>query len=731
MLVAHIALPVPLARTFDYLIHDGMTIAAGCRASVPFGRRQMVGIVLAVSEHSELPHNELKSVSEALDSQPLFPAPLWRLLLWAKDYYHHPVGEVLFHALPVLLRQGKPDHPAPLWYWRASEEGQSIDINSLKRAAKQQQALAMLRQRDIWRHQVPELEISETALQALRKKGLCDIHSQLPEVTDWRPGFMVSGDRLRLNTEQATAVGAIHGESGQFAAWLLAGITGSGKTEVYLSVLENVLAQGRQALVLVPEIGLTPQTITRFRERFNAPVEVLHSALNDSERLSAWLKARNGEAAIVIGTRSALFTPFKDLGVIVIDEEHDSSYKQQEGWRYHARDLAVFRAHAENIPIILGSATPALETLHNVRIGKYRQLKLTRRAGNARPATQHVLDLKGQALQAGLAPQLIARMRQHLQADNQVILFLNRRGFAPALLCHDCGWIAECPRCDHYYTLHQAQRHLRCHHCDSQRPLPPQCPQCGSTHMVPVGLGTEQLEQLLAPLFPGVPISRIDRDTTSRKGALEQQLADVHRGGARILIGTQMLAKGHHFPDVTLVSLLDVDGALFSADFRAAERFAQLYTQVSGRAGRAGKQGEVVLQTHHPDHPLLQTLLHQGYDAFANQALAERQTMMLPPWSSHILIRAEDHNNQQAPVFLQQFRNLLQSSPLADQQLWLIGPVPALQPKRGGRFRWQLLLQHGSRARLQRLLSDSLKLVNTLPEARRVKWVLDVDPIES
>jgi primosomal protein N' (replication factor Y) len=730
MPVAHVALPVPLARTFDYLLPDEMRAVAGCRVQVPFGKQQRVGVVVSVSETSELPREELKQVSEVLDSESLFSPSVWRMLIWAADYYHHPIGDVLFHALPVLLRQGKPASAAPLWYWFATEQGQSVDINSLKRSPKQQQALAALRQGRIWRHQVAEMAFNDAALQALRSKGLCDLNSEAPAVADWRQHFSVAGDRLRLNTEQATAVGALHSAADSFSAWLLAGVTGSGKTEVYLSVLENVLAQGRQALVLVPEIGLTPQTIARFRERFQAPVEVMHSGLNDSERLSAWLKAKSGEAAIVIGTRSSLFTPFKDLGVIVIDEEHDSSYKQQEGWRYHARDLAVWRAHADRIPIILGSATPALETLHNVRQRKYNLLKLTRRAGNARPAMQHVLDLKGQQLQAGLSPALINRMRQHLQADNQVILFLNRRGYAPALLCHDCGWIAECARCDHYYTLHQAQHHLRCHHCDSQRAVPRQCPSCGSTHMVPVGLGTEQLEHSLAPLFPGVPISRIDRDTTSRKGALEQHLAEVHRGGARILIGTQMLAKGHHFPDVTLVSLLDVDGALFSADFRAAERFAQLYTQVAGRAGRAGKQGEVILQTHHPEHPLLQTLLTEGYDAFADRALLERSSVLLPPWSSHVLIRAEDHNNQQAPLFLQQLRNLLQASPLADNQLWIVGPVPALQPKRGGRYRWQLLLQHTSRPRLQHLISSTLALINTLPEARKVKWVLDVDPIE-
>ncbi|MEH0876493.1 primosomal protein N' [Pectobacterium cacticida] len=732
MSVAQVALPVPLARTFDYLLPTGgMTPQVGTRVSVSFGNRKAIGIITALSDTSQLSSEQLKPVHDVLDEQSLFPPGLWRILLWAVEYYHYPIGEVLFHALPVLLRQGKPAHRAPLWQWFATEQGRATPLNALKRAAKQQQALAALLQSPLYRHQVSEMGLTEAALQALRSKGLCELQAADQIAQDWRQHFSMATDRLRLNTEQATAVGAIRSEDNHFAAWLLAGITGSGKTEVYLSVLENILAQGKQALVLVPEIGLTPQTIARFRERFNAPVDVLHSALNDNERLAVWQRARSGEAAIIIGTRSALFTPFARLGLIVIDEEHDGSYKQQDGWRYHARDLAVFRAREEDIPIIMGTATPALETLYNVQIGKYRRLNLTKRAGNAALAKQYVIDLKGLSLTAGLSQPLITRIRHHLANDNQVILFLNRRGFAPVVMCHECGWIAECQRCDRYYTYHQHQNMLRCHHCDSQRPIPQQCPGCGSTNLVPIGLGTEQLEQSLAPIFPDIPITRIDRDTTSRKGALEQQLSQVRQGGARLLIGTQMLAKGHHFPDVTLVALLDVDGSLFSADFRAAERFAQLYTQVAGRAGRAGKAGEVALQTHHPDHPLLQTLLQQGYDAFASQALAERKSVFLPPFTNHILFRADDHDNQQAAMFLQQLRNLLEASPLRDESLWLLGPVPALQPKRAGRYRWQLLLQHPSRSRLQKLIKTSLALIGTLPQARKVKWVLDVDPTDS
>lgn len=733
MTVVQVALPVPLTQSFDYLLPEGVERPAiGTRVVVPFGRqRQAVGIVAGLAAESDFGKTNLKPIEQSLDNETLFQGDLWPLLTWAARYYHYPLGEVLFHAMPTLLRQGKPTEFTPLWRWHISEQGEQIDINSLKRSPKQQQALALLRKRVVYRHEVAELELSEAALQSLKKKQLIDLEAVQPQQTDWRKTYAVMGERLVLNTEQATAVGAIRAEQDNFSPWLLAGVTGSGKTEVYLSILENILAQGKQALVLVPEIGLTPQTISRFKERFNAPIDILHSGLNDSERLAVWLRARRGDNAIVIGTRSALFTPFAQLGVIIIDEEHDGSYKQQDGWRYHARDLAVFRAKKNNIPIVMGTATPSLETLYNVQQNKYRQLTLTQRAGNAKMADQHLLDLKGLPLKIGLSQPLINQIKTHLNANNQVILFLNRRGYAPALLCHECGWIAECQRCEHYYTLHQKYRMLRCHHCDSQRPVPKQCPDCGSTNLMSVGLGTEQLEEGIGEIFPDTPITRLDRDTTSRKGELEQHLADVHAGGARILIGTQMLAKGHHFPDVTLVALLDVDGALFSSDFRAAERFAQLYTQVSGRAGRAGKKGEVVLQTHHPDHPLLQILLEKGYDSFAKQALEERKIVSLPPYASQIMIRAEDHDNRQAQHYLRLVKQLFESHPLRDEYFWLMGPMPSIQAKRGGRFRWQLLLQHPSRPLLQKMMAMAIEQIQRLPESKKVKWYIDVDPTDS
>jgi len=732
MLVFKIALPVPLAQTFDYRLDSIVTSpAVGARVRIPFGNRKAIGIVTGISTTSTLPYEKLKSIEAILDSHGLFPIKLWHILCWAADYYHYPIGEVLFHALPVLLRQGKPALFMPLYQWVITEQGRKTPLENLKSAPKQQRALATLLQRPLYHHQTNEMGLTHAVLKSLKNKKLIKVCKQDRTNINWRCQFLCMGKRLQLNSEQTAAVESIGDENQHFVAWLLAGVTGSGKTEVYLSILENILSQGRQALILVPEISLTPQTIARFRERFNAPVAVLHSALNNSERLLVWLQARNGEVAIVIGTRSALFTPFLQLGGIIIDEEHDNSYKQQEGWRYHARDLAIFRAREENIPIVMGSATPALETLYNVQLGKYRQLTLSKRAGNATVANHYLIDIKGLYLKVGLSKPLLEQMKNHLKAKNQVMLFLNRRGYAPALLCHACGWIAECQRCDHYYTLHQNQRHLRCHYCDNQRLIMTQCPECDSTNLLSVGMGTEQLENNLRPLFPNTPITRIDRDTTNRKGLLEKYLDDIHQGGARILIGTQMLAKGHHFPDVTLVALLDVDGALFSADFRSSENFAQLYIQVSGRAGRSGKQGEVFLQTHYPKHPVLQILLQHGYSAFAKQTLIERQNAFLPPYTSHIIVRSEDHDNQQSMLFLQQLRHLLEFSSLRDDALWIMGPVMALQAKRSGRFRWQLLIQHPSRCRLQQLMRYFQPLIIKLPLAKKVKWVLDVDPIDS
>lgn len=493
-------------------------------------------------------------------------------------------------------------------------------------------------------------------------------------------------------------------------------------------MIKPILERGQQALVLVPEIGLTPQTINRFRKRFNVPIEVIHSGLNDTERLNAWLSARDKVAGIVIGTRSALLTPFADLGIIIVDEEHDTSYKQQDSLRYHARDVAVMRANKEQIPIILGSATPSIETLQNALAGKYHHLILSQRAGLAVPTTNKVIDVKGQFLEAGLSAPLIAELRRHLEADNQVMLFLNRRGFSPALMCHECGWTAECHRCDAYYTYHQSSNEIRCHHCGSQRPIVHQCEGCGSHQLVTVGVGTEQLEAQLESLFPEYNTIRIDRDSTRRKGSLEAALNAIKNNEYQILIGTQMLAKGHHFPNVTLVALLDVDGSLYSSDFRASERLAQLFIQVAGRAGRASKPGEVLLQTHHPEHPLLQSLLHKDYRHFAETVIEERKLAQLPPFSFLTLVRAEANNSNDVETFLRQVRYSLEAHPLFDNACMVLGPTPAPIAKRAGKARWQLMLQVPSRPQMQKIITAAKPVIAQLPLAKKVRWSLDIEP---
>ena len=531
-------------------------------------------------------------------------------------------------------------------------------------------------------------------------------------------------NRLTLNKQQALAFSQLLFQEG-FNVWLLEGVTGSGKTEIYLQYIEEILKKGKQVLVLVPEIGLTPQTVRRFQARFNVEIDVLHSNLNDTQRLNVWERARTGQSAIVIGTRSALFTQFSDLGLIILDEEHDGSFKQQDGWRYHARDLGIVLAQKLNIPILLGSATPSLESVNNVQNGKYHHLVLSKRAGNATALRQFVIDLKHQRIQNGLSEPLLQRMQEHLEKGNQVLLFLNRRGFAPVLLCHECGWIDECHHCEKPYTYHQHQRVLRCHHCGAQKTVPMQCGHCGSTHLVTTGLGTEQLEETLKARFPQYNIARIDRDSTARKGKLEGYLEDIQQGKSQILIGTQMLAKGHHFPSVTLVALVNVDNALFSLDFRAEERLAQLYVQVAGRSGRAEKQGELVLQTHYPDHPLLTTLLEKGYQAFAEETLKLRHNMGLPPFSFQALFKAQCRHSEEAENALSQLASFFYEQKI--EGLQVLGPIPAPFSKKAGQYRWQLLLQHVSRKQLQAALS---RYSPELIKSSQVRLILDVDPLD-
>nr|WP_284060363.1 primosomal protein N' [Pseudomonas sp. NW5] len=735
MPILRIALPSPLRRLFDYRAPraaDPAHLQPGVRLRVPFGRRELIGVLVATAEHSEIDAERLRDAIALLDTRPLLPPALFELCLWSAIYYQHSLGDTFAWALPNLLRQGEPAERVEERFWQIVP-GARADDPRLARAPRQRMALTTLAQHPhgINQNLLEQFQLSRDSLKILHDKGLVQVTRRLPRPAEHHGAWLIQPE-LVLNEEQRSAFEAVRAGFGRFHPCLLAGVTGSGKTEIYLQLIRETLEAGKQALVLIPEINLGPQTLKRFARRFNARIALLHSALTDRERLEAWQSAREGSAQIVIGTRSALFTPLKAPGLIIVDEEHDASYKQQEGLRYHARDLAVMRARLERVPLLLGSATPSLESLHNAEQGRYALLRLNQRAGQARTPRLERLDVRSRPLDSGLSPPLQRLIGETLAAGQQVLVFLNRRGFAPSLLCHDCGWLAQCPRCDARMTLHQRSGELRCHHCDHREAPPTDCPQCKHVDLRPVGVGTERSEERLRLLFPDYPVLRIDRDTTARKGSLEALLAQVQQGEPCILVGTQMLAKGHHFPRVTLVAILDADGGLFSADFRASERMAQLIVQVAGRAGRAEEPGRVVIQTHLADHPLLVQLTEQGYFAFAEQALAERRAAGLPPFAHLALLRADALQPQQAEQFLEDAAQL--AYPLAgDEQqpsVQVLGPVPAPMERRAGRYRAQLLLQASSRAELHRLLGPWVLALESLPGSRTVRWSLDVDPVD-
>ncbi|MFS2157768.1 primosomal protein N' [Pseudomonas sp. Pseusp122] len=733
--ILRLALPSPLRRLFDYRLPAGVErsmLQPGMRLRVPFGSRQMIGVLIEVVDHSDVPADKLKPALALLDQQSPMPPSLFKLCLWTSQYYQHGLGDTLSWALPVLLRQGEVAESRQERFWQVAP-GASIDDPRIARAPKQREALTTLAQHPhgVAHQLLDKLELNKSSLNLLLEKDLVQVevrsHAPVARHERW-----LAQPELPLNTEQRAAYQAIRAGFGSFHAFLLAGVTGSGKTEVYLQLIRETLEAGKQALVLIPEINLGPQTLARFEQRFNARIALVHSAVNDRDRLDAWLAARDGEADIIIGTRSALFTPMKHPGLIIVDEEHDGSYKQQEGLRYHARDLALVRARQENIPIVLGSATPSLESLHNAYTGRYGLLRLTQRAGGAQQPRFLRLDVKSRPMDSGISGPMQQAIGQTLAAGQQVLVFLNRRGYAPTLLCHDCGWLSGCPRCDARMTVHQRSGELRCHHCGHVERVPRQCPSCNQVDLRPVGAGTERAEDRLAILFPDYPVLRVDRDSTSRKDAMNQLFATVQRGQPCILVGTQMLAKGHHFPRVTLVSILDADGGLFSGDFRAAERMAQLIVQVAGRAGRAEEPGKVIIQTHLADHPLLVQLTEQGYFAFAEQALSERRAAGLPPFAHLALLRAEAHKPGQAEGFLDEAcaeaEQLVSEMQLGGIEL--LGPVPAPMERRAGRFRAQLLIQACARAPLHRLLNSWMLALEQMPSGRQVRWSLDVDPVD-
>jgi primosomal protein N' (replication factor Y) len=726
---ARIAIPSPLPRHFDYRLIAGEPVPApGTRVRVPFGRQELIGVVLGVTTESDLPQEKLKSIRRLLDSEPLLPATLMELLVWASAYYHHPIGEVMATALPVLLRRGLPAVAAGEKRYALTEAARLLTPDAFKRSPLQQRLVQALITHAEGLSGARLTEVAKNwrdAIKRLTARGLIRITEEpcLP------PKLAGQDSAPQLTTAQEEAGAAILAAAGKFQCLLLLGVTGSGKTEVYLRAIKEVIARGSQVLVLVPEIGLTPQLVMRFEVRLNAPVAVMHSGLNESERLCAWQMARTGQAAVVIGTRSAVYSPMPKLALIIIDEEHDASFKQQDGFRYHARDVAIKRARLENIPILLGSATPALESLYNAQQGRYQLLGLPERTGAAQPPRVTLLDLKRLKLNEGISPPLIEALQERLTRKEQSLLFLNRRGFAPVLMCHDCGWLAPCKRCDARLTIHQRNRKLRCHHCGAEAQLPVNCPACASANLHGIGAGTERIETALVRLFPQARIERIDRDSTRRKGALEEKLRRVHAGEADILVGTQMLAKGHDFPNLTLVGVLNADQGLYSADFRSEERLVQQLVQVAGRAGRADKPGEVLIQTFHPDNPAFTALAHHDYREFGNYALSERQAAQYPPFAHLALLRAESPKPDAALAFLRAAHG--HAERLVEAELvHLMDPVPSPMERRAGRYRAQLLVQAGERKVLHDFLNAWLTQLEGEKSGRNARWSLDVDPME-
>jgi primosomal protein N' (replication factor Y) len=724
-----VAVPVPLRRAFHYLAPESACdapLVPGVRLRVPFGNTFHVGVLLGITNQVAVEEKRLKRSVEILDDAPLFSRGHLEFLKWAADYYHHPIGEVVALAMPPSLRLGRTTAAPLIRRWRL------VDVENplagLKRAPRQRLAVELLMNKCDRTMRADQLRGEMGAdwhrvIDKLITKRLLIEETAAPEP---HGGPVIKGPKL--TAEQVTALERIRAGMGRFTPILLQGVTGSGKTEVYIRAVDEVIAAGRQALVLIPEIGLTAQTIQRFRERIAAPVQVLHSALTDAERGQAWAEAAKCEAGVIIGTRSAIWTPLPALGLIIVDEEHDPSYKQQDGMRYSARDLALVRGKRASVPVLLGSATPSLETLHNANTDRYQHLHLTQRTGGAVEPRIELLDIRNLKLDGGLSSPLLTEINACLCRNQQVLIFINRRGYSPVLICHACGGRFHCQRCDTNLSFHRSSQELRCHRCGASYRIPGQCPQCEAADFVPIGVGTERVEGVLNERFPHACVVRIDSDSTRRKGVLNEYLAQAAGGKADILVGTQMLSKGHHFPGVGLVCVLDGDAGLYGTDFRAAERLAQTIVQVGGRAGRASVPGRVLVQTHHPNHPNLQLLVSAGYQAVAEALLSERRAAELPPYGYLVMLRVETRREGDAEAFLEDCRGLFDGAVAGDTQVW--GPAPAPVAKVAGRNRWQLILQATKRAALHRLVDQCLPDIERLPRARRVRWSLDVDPQE-
>ena len=727
-LILKVALDVPLYKLFDYQLNkkNSTKPSIGSRVLVPFGKQKKVGVIIDIVNRSSVAKSKLKECISILDENPIFEKKQLDFIHFASNYYQYPLGRVLYAAMPGNLRKGK-SLTKFIDSIVITDNGKNVDLDSLKKRAPKQAALMSILMEN----------------HTLDSNGLSNIfpewkkYSKRPIEKNWIKIEQIiephkDTQKLdkntkgpALNSEQKKAILDIK-KSSTFNTFLLDGVTGSGKTEIYLSLISDVIERGQDALILVPEIGLINQLNRRIEVRLGIKPSQYHSGLTEKERFITWKKIQESKTRIILGTRSAILAPFKNLGLIVVDEEHDISYKQQEGFRYSARDLAVMRAKNFNIPIILGSATPSLESFNQHVNNKYKYLTLKKRAGNAKMPSMHLIDLNKGHSEDGLSKLLIKSMNEHIENDGQILVFINRRGYAPTLICKTCNFIAECSRCDSRMTLYLSKKLLLCHHCNYKEKYKNSCIKCDS-EMIALGQGSQRIEDSLKKHFPNEQILRIDSDSTQQKNSLDEALEKAKAGKAKILVGTQMLSKGHHFSSLSLVVVVNADQGLFSNDFRGSERLAQNIIQVAGRAGREKKKGQVIIQTEYPDHPFWPLLFQGGYKEIVEMTLMDRKSANWPPYSFIVLIRAQSHRKKYTWSFLEEAKKILISQ---KPNFSILGPVSAPMEKKASHYRGQLLLQSEGRKSLNQSLKVFIDEIERKKFVRRVKWSIDVDPIE-
>ncbi|MBA0902046.1 MAG: primosomal protein N' [Candidatus Nitrotoga sp.] len=724
MKIVRVALDVPLSKLFDYSLGNDISISPGQRVLVSFGHKEMVGVAIECVASSALLAERIKPVLKVLDDTPAMPDELLGLLHFCSDYYHYPLGATVLAALPSRLRIKRAIAIQEEMQYVLSSSGCALDLILLpKRKVVQHRILAALRLGALNIAQVRAL--SSSGVSAL--KGLLDAGWVETRTVSSIHDTSTFSDTHTLTLEQQQAVDLI-ATTVCFNCILLHGITGSGKTEVYVHAMNRILQQGGQVLLLVPEINLTPQLENYFRGRLpDIELVSLHSGLSDDERMRNWLHAQSGRARIVLGTRLAVFAPLPRLALVIVDEEHDASFKQQDGLRYSARDVAIFRASQRDLPIVLGSATPSLESYYNAQSGRYKMLRLTQRAvTQAKLPTINCINIGNVAMQHGLSEPLMKALSERLQRGEQSLIFVNRRGYAPVLMCSACGWMSGCTNCAGKLVLHLKDGRLRCHHCGHQERVPQACPSCGNTDLQPIGVGTQRIESVLRESFPGARILRVDRDSTRNKGAWQVMRQQIQDNAVDILVGTQMLAKGHDFPNLTLVGVVNPDSALYSNDFRASEKLFSQLTQVAGRAGRADKPGQVLIQTAFPEHPLFDSLQRHDYDAWAKTLVDERRSAGFPPFVYQVLLRAEAKSEPHVYSFLGRARE--DAIKLA-MPVDVYSVVPAVMPRRANHFLAQLLVQSEARKSLQQFLREWHPLLGVLAD-NKLRWSLDIDPMD-